>query len=58
MGFTYVLYQLGLLCRYFYSDCLHIDCMNMEQKSYLEKNYVEAKKTYETFPKFNKKDID
>jgi hypothetical protein len=32
--------------------------MNMEQKSYLEKNYVEAKKTYETFPKFNKKDID
>ncbi len=30
----------------------------MEQKSYLEKNYVEAKKTYETFHKFNEKDID
>jgi len=51
-------YQLGLLCRYSYSDCLYIDCINMEQKSYLEKNYVEAKKTYETFHKFNEKDID
>jgi hypothetical protein len=30
----------------------------MEQKSYLEKNYVDAKKTYETFHKFNEKDID